>query len=257
MTSKEQAARTIFGQRAEWYTSSATHTEASVLSQVVEQAGALPHHVALDIGTGTGHTALALAPHISSVIGLDLTPEMLRQAALLMTRRSVTNLHLCIGNAHSLPFPDSAFDIVTCRRTAHHFSNIELALREMHRVLRTGASLVIDDRSVPEESFIDALMNKLDWYHDESHVREYTPAEWVAMLAGADFEVHSVTPYVRHHPLTSLTAGVSPENVRQIHRTLETLDAQQKAALNLVEQEGELYLNHWYVMLSATSIAVD
>jgi ubiquinone/menaquinone biosynthesis C-methylase UbiE len=251
METHEQAAQRIFGERAALYTTSESHTDPHVLARVVELSAPQPEWTALDIATGTGHTAFALAPHVRSVIGTDLTPEMLAEAAMLRAQRSITNVSFRPADVHHLPFDDGSFDLVTCRRAAHHFSDIARALREMRRVLRRGGRLVIDDRSVPEDNFVDACMNQLDRHHDESHVREYRVSEWQQMLAAADFTVDVVEPYRKHRPLSALTAGVSPTSVRRIDALLAQLTEPQRAALNLVEVEGALHLDHYYVLLAA------
>jgi hypothetical protein len=92
----------------------------------------------------------------------------------------------------------------------------------MKRVLRAGGQLVVDDRSVPEDDFVDERMNELDRLHDESHVRQYRPSEWERMLEACGFAVESVEPYIKHRPLTSLTDGVSTDNVKRIHTLLGT-----------------------------------
>jgi hypothetical protein len=42
------------------------------------------------------------------------------------------------------------------------------------------------------------------------------------------------------------------DNAAKIHALLDSLNAVQRQAFNLVEREGQLYLNHWYVMIAAT-----
>ena len=121
----------------------------------------------------------------------------------------------------------------------------------MKRVLRAGGRLVIDDRSVPEDDFVDERMNALDRLHDESHVRQYRPSEWVRRLEEAGFAVEVIEPYTQHRPVTSLTDGVSAENVHKIHALLDSLTDNQRQAFNLVERDGQLCLHHWYVMILA------
>ena len=140
---------------------------------------------------------------------------------------------------------------MTCRRAAHHFSNIGLALAEMHRVLKPGGKLVIDDRSVPENDFVDEMMNRLDTYHDASHVRQYRPSEWRAMLAHAGFRVEALEPYTQHRPLGSLTDGIDAADARKIHEALAGLDSSRRASLNLTDTDAGPFLNHWYMILSA------
>ena len=162
-----------FSQRAAFYTTSSAHTDKSVLDRVVELAQPQAHQIALDVATGTGHTAFAIASFVREVIAIDVTIEMLIEGRKLKAERGVSNVEFRLADVHELPFDDRSFDSVTCRRAAHHFVDIEKSLAEMKRVLTRGGRLVIDDRSVPEDDFVDAAMNRLDWLHDESHVRQY------------------------------------------------------------------------------------
>lgn len=252
MSTPERSAQAVFGERAAFYTTSPAHTDPQVLERLIELARPEPDWHALDVATGSGHTALALAPHVAWVTGTDITPEMLAEADKLRDHRGVANVTYSEADVHELPFDDASFDLVTCRRAAHHFSSIGRALAEMHRVLRPGGRLVIDDRSVPEDSFVDTCMNRLDFYHDESHVRQYPPNEWEMMLREAGFSVDTIETYTRHRPLTSLTEGVSAANVEKINMLLDGLSTEQYAALNVSEIDGERWINHWYIMLAGS-----
>ena len=247
----EELAKQSFGERASFYTTSAVHKDPGVLAQVVELAAPQPHWRVLDIATGSGHTAFALAPHVRAVVGVDLTVEMLTQAAGLRAARGLANVELALADVHHLPFADAVFDIVTCRRAAHHFSSIVAAVREMRRVLRDGGRLVIDDRSVPEDDFVDWCMNTLDTYHDASHVREYRASEWRHMLEQGGFALETARGYVLHRPLSALSGGIDPESAAKIDALLQGLDPGRRQALGFVDVAGEPHLNHWYVMVAA------
>ena len=255
MDSAEERARRIFGERAAFYRTSPAHKDPQILARVVELAHPGPHWNVLDIATGSGHTAFALAPHVSSVTGMDITAEMLQEAERLKGEYSLQNVFFRHGDVHRLPFDDDAFQLVTCRRAAHHFSNIGIALQEIRRVLSPGGRLVVDDRSVPEDDFADSCMNLLDTCHDESHVREYRPSEWQEMLQDSGFEVEVIEPYLRHRPVTSLTDGISEENVRRIHETLAAFTPAQRELFNLTEKGGLLHFNHWFVLVAAVKVA--
>lgn len=251
MRTPEEEARAVFGARAALYATSAAHTDPQVLARVVALAAPRPDWRILDLATGTGHTAFALAPHCARIVGTDLTGAMLAEARRLQSANGLLRVAWLAADVHRLPLGPGLFHAVTCRRAAHHFSALGRALGEMRRVLRPGGRLVIDDRSVPEDDFVDACMNRLDRWHDGSHVRQYRPGEWAGMLERAGFEVEVVEPYVKHRPITSLTDGVPAENVRKIHETLAGLDARQRGVFNLQTRDGRLHLNHWYVLLAA------
>jgi len=254
VTGNQDQVRRIFSERADVYTTSAPHRDPQVLSWLVDCAQPQADWRALDIATGTGHTAFALSPHVREVVALDLTPAMLDEARGLAARRGITNVRFVVGDAHELPFGDGSFELVTCRRAPHHFDDLPRALCEMRRVLVPDGRLVIDDRSVPEDDWIDAIMHELDTLHDRSHVRQYRPSAWRRLLEDAGFEVESAEPYVKHRPVRSLTDRVAPKDVAKIHEILDKLSTEEKTKLNLIETNEERYSNHWYVMIAARSL---
>jgi SAM-dependent methyltransferase len=238
MDDRRASSQQVFGRRAAYYVTSAAHTDPQVLERLVELARPQPVDRVLDIGTGTGHTALALAPHAAWVVGLDLTPEMLAEARLLQAERGIHNTRWLLGDAEHLPMGDGAFGVVACRRAAHHFGDMPAAMAEMARVLAPGGRLVVDDRTVPDDLALDAFMNRLDVLHDHSHVREYSPAEWAAFCQGVGLVVDAVEVYTRHRPLTSLTDGVDPADVAEILALVRGLSEAQAAALHLQQPDG-------------------
>lgn len=251
MPTPEEQAQTIFGERAAYYASSTCHADPEVLAQIVERLKPQPDWTVADIATGTGHTAFAVAAHVSRVVALDLTREMLYEGMVLAERRGLHNVRFVVADALALPLPDAAVHGLTARRAPHHFSNIGAALREMCRVLVPGGRLVVDDRSVPEDDFVDSTMNELDRLHDPSHVRQYRPAEWEAMLSSAGFRVERVEPYTIHRPITSLTETAPPGNAERIREICCNLTATERDALQLVEIDGQRHINHWYVTVTA------
>jgi len=252
VASFEERAKAVFGQRADLYTTSAAHTDKQVLGRLVEVAEPKADWRILDIGTGTGHTALAFAPHVREVIGLDLTEEMLGEACKLAEKRNVDNVTFQTADVHRLPRGlDESFDLVTCRRAAHHFSDIDLALVEMVRALRPGGMLLIDDRSVPEDDWVDETMHRLDCLHDESHVRQYRASRWIELLETAGLSIEHLEPYTKHRPVSALTERVSADNATEIHAILGGLSPEERAKLRFETVDGEARSTHWYIMIAA------
>ncbi len=111
--------RSSFARVAANYTRAKYHSSPEGLREVLELARPQLGDLALDVATGTGHVALALAPHVRRVYGLDLTREMLDQARRVTVERDVMNVEWVIGDAVRLPFADETFDLYTVRAAPH------------------------------------------------------------------------------------------------------------------------------------------
>ncbi len=174
---------------------------ARFLAQVAVRAG----EAVLDVATGTAQIPLALSGRTGPsgrIVGLDITPAMLlRGRTNLATAGSSGAVHLVCGSALELPFPDAAYDVVTCALGTHHM-DVPRMLAEMRRVLRPGGRLALADvgaspfwRSFLGRVLLRILMARYGLSHSsargqaelEAFVNVRTAKEWQALLAGTRF----------------------------------------------------------------------
>lgn len=210
-----------FGRQAYYYSFSRTHTQKDSLELVVQLCQPAPDLQVLDVATGTGHTALALAPHVRQVIGLDLTYQMIAQGKKLALSRQTKNVEWCVADVEAIPFADNFFHRVTCRIAPHHFAHIQESLAEMARVLQPGGIMVIMDNMSPEEEELNHFLNQIEWLRDPSHVRHYTESEWRTMLEQAGLQITSciITDFFHEYAdwtLRSGTTGAAEAQVRAL-----------------------------------------
>jgi SAM-dependent methyltransferase len=184
-TAIEDEIQRQFGAVAQNYLTSPVHARGPDLPILIEAAGIEGSEEALDLGTAVGHTALALAPLVRRVVGVDLTAEMLTEAARLAARRQVGNLVLVRADVADLPFARASFDLVTSRYSAHHYPDPQEAMQEVARVLRPGGRFILADTIAPDEPALDTFINAVELLRDRSHVRDHTIGQWRAMLAAA------------------------------------------------------------------------
>jgi ubiquinone/menaquinone biosynthesis C-methylase UbiE len=229
-----------FGAAAHAYTTSAGHGDPAMLARVVEYARPRPGDLALDIATGAGHTALALAPHVARVVAYDLTPEMLQETERNARARGLGNVDTRQGVAEDLPFSDASFDIVTVRQAPHHFADIRRAVREMARVVRPEGRVVVVDSTSPEDDELDRQYNHIEKLRDPSHVRNYRSSEWRAMMkeSGLRVETLVVDYYLengRPMDFAAWTARMKtpPGAVAELRRLFRNASPQLRAALNI------------------------
>jgi ubiquinone/menaquinone biosynthesis C-methylase UbiE len=178
-----------FGRHAERYVNSSDHSRGESLDRLL--ALVAPRHAwrVLDIATGGGHTALAFAPHVESVIASDLTPEMLRAARKFIREKGHTHVRFAAADAGALPWTEGAFDLVTCRVAPHHFADCGAFVREMFRVLKTGGVAAMIDNVVPEDPAAADYINAFEKLRDPSHQRALTDAEWLRVFEHVGFEI--------------------------------------------------------------------
>lgn len=202
----KERVRSQFGATAADYVASPGHRTGQDLQRLVEMADPTGTEDALDIATGGGHTALAIAPHVKSVVASDFTPQMLEAAREFITGQGVSNVTFEIADAENLPFEDASFDIVTCRIAPHHFGDVQSFCSEVARVLRPGGRFVLMDSISPDDDELDAFINELEWRRDTTHVRSYTVVEWQTFIEGAGLAVEQVEFVDRVHDYRTWTA---------------------------------------------------
>jgi SAM-dependent methyltransferase len=165
----------VWDERAEAYRTSEAHREGRDLDLLVDWAAGA--RTALDVATGGGHVARRLREAGLDVVSLDPAAGMQPDV---------------VAPAERLPFAEASFDVVACRVAAHHFENVEAAVREMARVAR---DLVL----VSDNLFVGDAAEEADRVRDPSHVRNYTEDEWRRFFAGAGLGVEEALVY--EHPV--------------------------------------------------------
>lgn len=116
-----------------------------------------PCQNALDVATGTADLAIEMVRQnkVQQVIGIDLADEMLRLGWEKVEKRQLGDrIRLESGNVLELSYPDGHFDAVTCAYGIRNFSDLNLGLQEMQRVLREEGQLLILEFSYPDNKII-------------------------------------------------------------------------------------------------------
>ena len=92
----------------------------------------------LDIATGTGDLVIMMAQKgIEEVIGLDISPGMLDIGRQKVKDEGLEGtIDMVIGDSENLPFEEGTFDAITVAFGVRNFEDLELGLKEIHRVLK-------------------------------------------------------------------------------------------------------------------------
>ena len=135
----------------------------------------------LDVGCGTGAATRNAAGIAGSVVGVDLSAEMLREAEQLAG--GLDDVASMQADAEALPFADASFTAALCTNSFHHYPEPENALREMARVLAPGGRLVVGDpcADVWTVRVADVFLKRME----PGHIRLYRSDEMASFLSGA------------------------------------------------------------------------
>jgi ubiquinone/menaquinone biosynthesis C-methylase UbiE len=243
--------RARFAPVAANYAKAKFHASPEGLREVLELARPQRGDLALDVATGTGHVALALAPHVRRVYGLDLTREMLDQARRLTAERAIANAEWVLGDAARLPFRDETFDLYTVRAAPHHFHDLDAFLREALRVLRPGRHAVFVDCAPPDPA--REVLHEVEMRRDPSHVRSLTVDEWVARIEATGFSVDAATARELDWDFEDWmrNMAVAAPLVKELAEVVESSAGEARRQLHPERRDGRLWHAYWHCLIRA------
>jgi SAM-dependent methyltransferase len=151
----------------------------------------------LELGCGTGEFTRRVAPSGAEVVALDISGDLLARARAKVGAQA----RFARGNAEVLPFRDGAFDVVYGCSILHHLA-VEVALREVRRVLRPGGRLVFSEPNLANPQVL--LMFKCDalkpWFGVSPDEMGFTRRTITRVLRRIDFRRFAVTYFDFLHP---------------------------------------------------------
>ena len=125
----------------------------------------------LEVGAGTGNFLQLFAGTAGQLLGVDLTPAMLRKA-----HETFPEMDLMVGDGARLPLGSRSIDLATTAQTLHHIWEPLPVLKELRRVTATNGRVLIVDQ-VGTERYEEVLaMNELDVMRDPSHASSRPPS---------------------------------------------------------------------------------
>ncbi|MGI5203771.1 class I SAM-dependent methyltransferase [Spirillospora sp. CA-108201] len=155
--------------------------------------------VVLEVAAGTGIVSRAIARRVRHVTALDLTPAMLAEGKREADHAGLTNVTFARGDATALPYLDRSFTLVATRFSLHQVADPEAVVREMARVSRPGAALIIADLVRPAGLHGDP--DRVERLRDPSHGEALTEARITELVTAAGAAVKRADRFDHSRPL--------------------------------------------------------
>ena len=165
--------------------------------RLVDLAGVRPGTRALDLATGTGDIAFALAGRGARVAGLDITFRMIELARAKRAEYAPPQgpaAAFLVGDMLALPFPSGSCDLVTTGYGLRNVPNLTTAIEEIGRVLTPGGQLLSLDFNRPSNpvvrsaylAYLTGVGAALGWLlHRDPDTYRYIPAS-IRQYPGAE-----------------------------------------------------------------------
>lgn len=159
----------------------------------LEMSGVRAGNRVLDLAGGTGDLSALFAPVVGpdgQVVLADINPHMMQVGRDRLIDRGLAQVAFCRTAAEALPFADGSFDCAVIGFGLRNFTDKELALRELHRVLAPDGVLLILEFSKPQNPLLESAYGAFQ-------------ALWPAMgkfVAGESGSYQYLVESIRVHP---------------------------------------------------------
>jgi len=165
------------------------HADDAHLNLLIEYLAVTPGGRYLDLGTGNGYVAFAIAGRHrdSTVTGIDIACKAIGKNVDLAREKGLANVDFAAMDGVSLGVPVNAFDGIVCRYALHHLPALRSTLGEIHEALRDRGRFVVADAVMDDGDACD-FMNRFLALKPDGHVRIHTRKELLALLDECGFE---------------------------------------------------------------------
>ena len=244
-------AREQFDRQAASYAVSVPHSSGDSLRILTELASLGRYESALDLATGPGFTAFAVAEFCNVVVASDIADGMLDQARTIASERGIENLRFEIVDAHDIPYDDGDFDLVTCRTAAHHFRDIDKFLSEVRRVLSASGTFLFCDTTTSENPDLAEWHQRVEYLRDRSHIRAPAPSEWRQRMTHSGFDItHEQATRVEMTFWHWVERSATPDDVaRDLHRDFTDAPDTIKNEYGIKQLDDNDFAFHWPVIV--------
>lgn len=150
----------------------------------------VPDHEVIELGCGTGSSALKLASSVKHLVATDLSREMITIAQEKAVAAACGNVTFAVGSAENSDLADASFDAALAFNLLHLVGDRPAAFAQVRRVLKPGGLFISKTPCLSEMNpLIRLAVPVARWLGKAPHVDFFNGAELEAEIAQAGFEI--------------------------------------------------------------------
>jgi excisionase family DNA binding protein len=184
----------------QWEEISRNYSDETLKTKLIELDILKKSMILVDLGAGDGFISRFTAPFVKKVIAVDISGEMLRELRRKAKSGGLRNIETLESDGRDVPLDDSSVDMVCANMYLHHIEQPELALQEMHRIVKPGGTVFLADFYEHSDGELIRKMHDL-W-------PGFNPDQLAASFRKAGFQE------VRYETVDQQTTGFPGENGR-------------------------------------------
>ncbi len=149
-----------------------------------------PEHRVLEIGCGTGTTALTLAPHVAELTATDVSPKMLDIARQKARDANITNVEFRVATVDDPSLTPGSYDVVMAFNLLHLLEEIPRAVRRAAELLKPGGLLLSKTPCIGElGAVVKIAIPVLQWFGKAPFVNFVTQSQLGDAVRNANLAV--------------------------------------------------------------------
>lgn len=153
-----------------------------------------PGQIVIDLGSGTGYDCFLASKQVGEhgkVIGVDMTPQMVRQATQTAQRLGISNVEFCLGYLEELPIKSNSVDVILSNCVINLAPDKDRVLSEAFRVLKPGGKFAVTD--MVSLSPLPATIRQDEEAWAACIAGAITKDEWMRTLSAVGFKKIEIT----------------------------------------------------------------
>lgn len=176
---------------AEKYIKSPVKDEATYQRKLaITQEYLTPDSEVLEFGCGSGATAIFHAPYVQRVVATDISDKMIEAAKRKAAETGVENITFRQGTLDSIQCQDASFDAVLALNVLHLLDDVDGAIAQVHRLLKSGGVFVSSTSLIAEINVVFRwLISTMQLFGFAPYVSRFTKAQLVAKLQQSGFRI--------------------------------------------------------------------